>query len=107
MVRPIQFALGSQRYRDSARCRQTQRASRRTSTELQMSDLVSRAAVALWEASRSGVACAPVRTVIGKSDTDTAYAVQEHITNSDNSGLSNSNSAANIFANEEGVFCRT
>jgi hypothetical protein len=58
-----------------------------------MTDLVSRAAVALWEASRSGVACAPVRTLIGESDTDTAYAVQEH-TNSDNSGLWNSNSAA-------------
>jgi 2-keto-4-pentenoate hydratase len=43
-------------------------------------DPVSRAAAALWEAGRTGIACTPIRTIIGESDVETAYAVQEHNT---------------------------
>jgi 2-keto-4-pentenoate hydratase len=43
-------------------------------------DPVSRAAVALWEADRTGIACAPIRTIIGESDVEAAYAVQEQNT---------------------------
>jgi 2-keto-4-pentenoate hydratase len=43
-------------------------------------DSVSRAAAALWEANRTGIPCKPVRTIIGESDVETAYAVQEQIT---------------------------
>lgn len=43
-------------------------------------DLVSRAAAALWEAGRTGTPCKPVRTTIGDTDAETAYAVQEQIT---------------------------
>ena len=43
-------------------------------------DSVSRAAAELWEASRTGIPCEPVRTIIGESDIETAYAVQEQIT---------------------------
>jgi 2-keto-4-pentenoate hydratase len=43
-------------------------------------DSVSLAAAELWEASRTGIPCKPIRTVIGESDIETAYAVQEQIT---------------------------
>jgi 2-keto-4-pentenoate hydratase len=43
-------------------------------------DSVSRAAAELWEASRNGIPCKPVRTIIGESDIEAAYAVQEQIT---------------------------
>jgi 2-keto-4-pentenoate hydratase len=43
-------------------------------------DSVSRAAADLWEANRAGIPCKPVRTVIGESDVEAAYAVQEQIT---------------------------
>jgi 2-keto-4-pentenoate hydratase len=43
-------------------------------------DQMSRAATALWEAGRTGVPCAPIRAIIGETDIDAAYAVQEQIT---------------------------
>jgi 2-keto-4-pentenoate hydratase len=43
-------------------------------------DSVSRAATELWEASRNGTPCKPVRAIIGESDIEAAYAVQEQIT---------------------------
>jgi 2-keto-4-pentenoate hydratase len=43
-------------------------------------DIVSQAAASLWEACRSGVSCAPIRTLIGDASTETAYAVQEYNT---------------------------
>jgi len=45
-----------------------------------MMDAITRAAAALWEAGQTGVACAPVRSIIGDSDIETAYAVQERNT---------------------------
>lgn len=45
-----------------------------------MTDTVRRAATALWEAARTGVACPPIRSIIGDADIETAYAVQEHNT---------------------------
>ena len=43
-------------------------------------DQVCRAVTALWEAGRTGVPCAPIRAIIGETDIETAYAVQEQIT---------------------------
>ena len=43
-------------------------------------DSVSRAAAELWEAGRTGIPSKPIRAIIGESDIDTAYAVQEQIT---------------------------
>jgi 2-keto-4-pentenoate hydratase len=43
-------------------------------------DPVTRAAAELWEASRTGTPCKPVRAIIGESDVEMAYAVQEQIT---------------------------
>ncbi|KAA0592711.1 2-keto-4-pentenoate hydratase [Azospirillum lipoferum] len=45
-----------------------------------MPDSVTRAAAALWEAAGSGIACPPVRSIIGESDIEAAYAVQERNT---------------------------
>ena len=43
-------------------------------------DQVCRAVTALWEAGRTGVPCAPIRAIIGETDIETAYGVQEQIT---------------------------
>ena len=43
-------------------------------------DEVCRAANALWEAGRTGVPCVPVRAIVGETDVEAAYAVQEQIT---------------------------
>jgi 2-keto-4-pentenoate hydratase len=40
-------------------------------------DPISRAAAALREANRTGLACTPIRSIIGESDVEAAYAVQE------------------------------
>jgi 2-keto-4-pentenoate hydratase len=44
-------------------------------------DSISLAAAKLWDANRTGIPCKPIRTLIGESDIETAYAVQELITN--------------------------
>ncbi len=41
---------------------------------------ISHAATALWEAGRTRVPCAPIRAIVGETDIDAAYAVQEQIT---------------------------
>jgi 2-keto-4-pentenoate hydratase len=43
-------------------------------------DQVCRAVTALWEAGRTGIPCAPIRAIIGETDIETAYPVQEQIT---------------------------
>lgn len=45
-----------------------------------MIDRISQAADSLWEARRTGVGCVPIRTLIGDTDAESAYAVQEHNT---------------------------
>ncbi|MDR6775320.1 fumarylacetoacetate hydrolase family protein [Azospirillum sp. BE72] len=45
-----------------------------------MSDPITKAANSLWEAARTGRACAPVRLLLGESGVEAAYAVQERNT---------------------------